>query len=172
MIDVQLKVTGVEEFGAILREIPVKLKRRALRNALAAGARLVRDAARMNRRTSSAGSPLTGNDFRNYKRGSVMRAINVRTSKIATRAGDVGVFVNVRPLKRGAAGDKTKLGRAGRANPNDVYYWRWIEWGTKFMTARPFLTPAAGKLTDALRKFEQVLGPQLEKLNHNAKDPL
>ena len=156
-------ITGLPEMRAALASIPSKLRRRALRNALNAGARIVRDAARMNRRTSSAGSPMTGTMLRNYQRGTVAKAINVRTSKIATRAGDVGVFVNVRPLKRGVA---------GRHNPSDPFYWRFLEWGTKYMTARPFLTPAASKLTEALTKFTQVLGPQIEKLNVNPKDTL
>jgi HK97 gp10 family phage protein len=122
----------------------------------------VRDAARMNRRTSSAGSPITGNQVRQYTRGSVAKAISVRTSKLATRAGDVGVFVNVRPIKKGA----------GRSNPNDPFYWRFLEFGTKFMAARPFLEPAAARLTDALAKFEEVLGPQIQRLDTNPKDPL
>lgn len=169
---IQMKIEGVPELVATLQGIVPKLRRRALRNALSAGARIVRDAARVNRRTSTAGSPLIRLDRSLYTRGSVERAINVRTSKLATRAGDVGVFVNVRPLKRGAAGGKTKLGRAGRSNPNDTFYWRFLEFGTRFMSARPFLQPAAGRLSDALAKFIQVIGPQIERLDVNPKDPL
>lgn len=169
---VQIKIEGLPELNATLAGIVPKLRRRALRNALAAGARIVRDAARVNRRTSTAGSPLATLDVRQYTRGSVERAISVRTSKFAAQAGDVGVFVNVRPLKGGIKGAKTKLGRAGRSNPNDPFYWRWLEFGTKFMSARPFLAPAASRLADALAKFTRDLGPQIQRLDSNPKDPL
>lgn len=159
---IDLTVSGLPELMAALASIPTKLRRRALRNALAAGARIVRDAARMNRRSTGAGSPITGNAVRRYTRGSVAKAISVRTSKLATRAGDVGVFVNVRPIKKGA----------GRSNPNDPFYWRFLEFGTRFMAARPFLTPAGGRLADSLHKFEEVLGPQIQRLDTNPKDPL
>lgn len=156
-------MNGIEGLAVTLQEIPVKLRRRALRNALAAGARIVRDSARFFRRTNTAGSPLTGNAISRFRRrGTVEKAINVRTSKIAAQAGDVGVYVNVRPLGKGA----------GAHNPSDPYYWRWIEFGSKFARAFPFLLPAAARLVDALHTFERTLGPQIARLNTNPKDPL
>ena len=160
---ITVKIEGVEAMVKALEAIPHKLRRRALRNALAAGARLVRDEARMIRNSSTAGSPIGGNEVMNYTRGSVARAISVRTSRVAARAGDVGVFVNVRPAK---------AAKAGRSNPTDPFYWRFLEFGTRFMAARPFLQPAAGKLADALTKFEQVIGPQIQKLDVTPKDAL
>ena len=40
--------------------------------------------------------------------GTVKKAIRVRTSKVATRAGDVGVFVNVRPAKGAKYSTRTR----------------------------------------------------------------
>ena len=154
---------GIPEYREALGSIVPKLRRRALRNALAAGARIVRDAA-VSIRSSTAGSPLSGNAISQYRRhGTVARAIRVRTSVRARRAGDVGVFVNVRPLKRGQQSAK---------NPDDPFYWRWLEFGTRFMRAMSFLTPAAGRLGQALTKIIAVLGAQIQRLNVVPKDPL
>jgi HK97 gp10 family phage protein len=47
----------------------------------------------------------------------------------------------------------------------DPYYWRWLEFGTKKMTARPFLKPAADRLPEALAAFEASAIPAIEALN-------
>lgn len=165
---------GLDAYKATLAGIVPKLRRRALRNALSAGARVVRDAARQNRRASSAGSPVTGNEVRNYTRGSVAKAISVRNSKNAAHAGDVGVFVNVRPMKKGNTSRFGPVRGAGRKNPDDPFYWRWLEFGAPkiHVGARAFLQPAASRLLDALRIFEKTIGPQIQKLDTNPKDPL
>lgn len=173
MTTVQLGWQGLDELKVTLMGIVPKLRRRALRVALASGARLVRDAARVNRRTSSAGSPTTGNEVRHYTRGSVAKAISVRTSKVATRAGDVGVFVNVRPLKKGNTSRFGPTRGPGRANPDDPFYWRWLEFKVfRYRGSLSFLQPAASKLIDALHEFEAKIGPQIQKLDKNPKDPL
>lgn len=159
---IEATVRGIPDYREALAAIPVKLRRSTLRNALAAGARIVRDAA-ISIRSSTSGSPLTGNPVTSYKRGTVARAIRVRTSKRDRAAGDVGVYVNVRPLPRA---------QRSRHNPDDPFYWRWLEFGTKFMRKLPFLTPAASRLNQALAKFIAVLGPKLQRLNENAKDPM
>jgi len=164
MDGVQAKVQHLPALKAALLSIPIKLRRRALRNALAAGARIIQQAAvSIRRRTSMAAAPGTGNRVLRYTRGTVAKAIRVRTSKNARRAGDVGVFVNVRPLKKS---------ERSRNNPNDPFYWRWLEFGTKFMRALPFLQPAASKLGQALDKFVATIGPQIQKLDRNPKDQL
>lgn len=37
---------------------------------------------------------------------------------------------------------KTKHGKSGAKNPNDPFYWRFVEFGTSKMPAKPFLRPA------------------------------
>lgn len=148
---ISAKVTGIPDLKAALAGIVPKLRRQALRNALAAGARIVRDDAR---RRAPVLQPTLRTPYR--KPGTVRKAISVRTSKQARRRGDVGVFVNVRPAQRGQRGAKV---------PTDPFYWRFLEFGTKKMAARSFLQPAAGRLADALEKFKAVIGPQIAKLN-------
>ena len=163
-------IEGLDKLRERLRDLPKKLRRRALRNALAKGARLVRDEARRIRKQGTGagggGKRPTIDLSVYYQHGSVAKAITVRTSKVATRQGDVGVFVNVRPM-RGSA--------AGRKNPNDPYYWHFLEFGTKYFRpgrGAPFLRPATAKLGDALGAIVTELGPQIQKLDTNPDDPL
>lgn len=155
--DIGAKVHGIPELKAALRSLPDKLRRRALRNALAAGARVVRDAAKR-------GAPVLRPELQApyRKPGTVRDAVTVRTSKRARRVGNVGVFLNVRPAKQGARGAKSRT---------DPFYWRFLEFGTKHMSARSFLRPAAAKLGEALNVFKARIGPLIAKLNNKGQVP-
>jgi HK97 gp10 family phage protein len=172
---VELKVTGIPDLKAALKSIPDKLRRRALRNALAAGARLVRDEARQKAPVLS-----TETNVPYRKPGTVRDAISVRTSKIARRSGDVGVFVNVKPLPGAKYKTSTsnvfgmkvkrrvlvKASQRSAKNPKDPFYWRFVNFGTVKMRGTHFLEAGAEKLSAALEKFKEVIGPQIEKLNN------
>jgi HK97 gp10 family phage protein len=115
----EFELLGVDELTRKLREITPALRKRVLRNALAAGARLVRDTAKKNAPVLGKATP--------YRTPSLLKnSITVRTSKVARRKGNVGVFVNVRPARGVNIGAKSKL---------DPFYWRWLEFGW---------TPASG----------------------------
>ena len=149
-----VEVKGLAELKRKFEEIPKALRRRVLRNALAEGARLVRDEAKRN-------APVLQNAMKApYRsRGTIKNAIKVRTSKMDTRAGNVGVFVNVRPAK---------VGNRGAKNPNDPFYWRWLEFGTKKMQALPFLQKGAEKLPAALTAFEDNIARWMTKIDAGA----
>ena len=151
---ISAKVHGIPDLKAALAGIVPKLRGRALRNARAAGARVVQKAARAKTPVLSAASVPVRKGYR--KSGTVRKAISVRTSKLAKRQGDVGVFVNVRPAKRGQRGAK---------NPSDPFYWRWLEFGAKHMPAREFLQAGGKRLGEALQVFKRTIGPQIAKLN-------
>lgn len=193
--DIELRIEGLDEVRKALRALPANLRRRALLTSLAAGARVVRDEARRRtpllKATTYSGASALKRGVRSI--GTLRRAIAARTSKISTRRGDVGVFVNIKPLKGG-----------GAKNPRDPYYWRWQEFGwnpagdvrtggrtlqqrssaarryRRFVSkqggakAKPgarFMTGASAKLPDALRVIEQQLGPQVQKLNQRFVGP-
>jgi HK97 gp10 family phage protein len=136
-----VRIEGLDNLKRKLAEVPKAMRKRVLRNALAAGAREVRDVAKRNAPVLTLGTSLKA-PYR--KPGTVKQAIRVRTSKADRRAGDVGVFVNVRPAKSGQRGAK---------NPNDPFYWRFLEFGTKKMPAKPFLQRATSALPKALAIF-------------------
>jgi HK97 gp10 family phage protein len=151
---IKAKISGIPDLKRELAGIVPKLRVRALRNALAAGARLVQKAARAATPVISASSLAVRKGYR--KPGTVRKAISVRTSKIARRSGDVGVFVNVRPAKSGNRGAK---------NPNDPYYWRWLQFGWKFKAGADFMGAGVNQLPQALQVFIQKIGPAIQKLN-------
>ena len=153
----EVKIEGFDELARKLRELAPAMRKRVLRNALSAGARLVRDDAKRAAPVLS----LSGDLKAPYRKpGTVRDAIRVRSSKVARRAGDVGVYVNVKPAKSGARGAKS---------PTDPFYWRFLEFGTQKMSARPYLRPAAAKLDAALEVFKTQLARWIEKTNSTGK---
>lgn len=148
MIDA--KVHGVQDVRDALRALPGKLRVRALRNALAAGARVVqravRSAAPVLQLKTRGARYMYRKGYR--KPGTLRKAISVRTSKVARRAGNVGVFVNVRPAKGG---------QRGARNWRDPFYWRWQK--------PPFMEAGKSMLQAALHEFNRKLGPIIARLN-------
>lgn len=158
-VEFNARLRGVDEIVAAYKGLVPKLRRRIMRNSLAAGARVFRDAAKrlapVLRTTTYSGASAIKRGVR--KPGTLRNAIRVRTSKRATRAGDVGVFVNVVPAKGATRGARS---------PNDPFYWRFQEFGTRFVRAANFLTTAGRtKGAAALLVIVNTLGPQIQKMN-------
>jgi len=175
---IEAKVTGIPDLREALSTLVPKLRVRALRSALAAGARVVRDTARAATPIISMSSLAVRKGYR--KPGTVRNAITVRTSKIARSTGNVGVFVNVRPAEGAkfkttttrffgfkiSARKQTRQSQRGAKKPNDPFYWRFIEFGTKTGTsAAGFLRKGADKLPQALQVFIAKIGPQIARMN-------
>lgn len=172
------RIEGLPDLREALAGLVPKLRVRALRNALAAGARVVLRAARSATPVISPGAPAVRKGYR--APGTVKKAISVRTSKIARQAGDVGVFVNVRPAKGAKFKTSTtkfiglkfknsrlvRASRRGAKSPSDPFYWRFIEFGTQHgVKAFGFLQKGADALPQALAEFIRVIGPAINKLN-------
>lgn len=197
-VEVEFHLRGLPELAAELRALPAKLRERPIRNALAKGGRIVRDAAK-------GSVPLLREPDPRRKPGTVRDAIKVRTSKVSKAEGNVGVFINVKPLTaKQVRAYKVASGKGGAKNPNDPFYWRWLEFGRaerarlgasgkprrvtrkvngktvvivqgqRYRRTKPavgaiepvrFLQNAAKKLPEALRAFEQSLGPEVQRLN-------
>jgi HK97 gp10 family phage protein len=179
MADDSVRVLGLDALKDKLQALPRQMRVRVLRNALTAGARLVRDDAKRN-------APVLSNARQTPYRqtGTLRKAISVRTSKRDRKAGDVGVFVNVRPATGGARGAKSRT---------DPFYWRFLEFGwnpprrnetkrhrralnrtgaAKTIPGRRFLSRAADKLPAALKVFEEALGRWIGKVQASGRvDP-
>lgn len=177
------RLTGLDDTIKALLDLVPKLRVRAIRNSLAAGARVFRDEAKRLTPVLFMSVRRRGQVIR--KPGTVRNAIRVRTSKAARRAGDVGVFVNVKPAKS-----------KGTFNPDDPYYWRWLEFGRQGRGAaaarvrvksggrsrrllrsvgpmRPFrfLQSAFAKSAQALAAIVAALGPAVQKFNQKDAAP-
>jgi len=156
----EIRLDGVDAAVKALRAMPRRIREKAIRNSLKIAARLIRDDAK-------ARAPVLANAVPHRTPGTVKRRISVRTSKFAKQAGDEGVFIGIKPL-RGKA-DTRRYGKASAKNPNDPYYWRFLEFGTRKMGKRPFLGPAAkSKGEQAVARFMREALPQIEKLNKKA----
>ena len=154
--DISLNINGVNDLKRALLGIPDRLRKRVLLEAL-------RGSTVPLRAKAKSAAPVLKRATKYRKKGTVKRALAIRTSKIAAQAGNVGVFVGVRPLK--GARQRT-LGAAGAKNPNDPFYWKFLEFGTKKMTARPFLEPTASLLPQVARDFSARAIAAINKLNN------
>lgn len=155
-----VKLEGVDELKRALADASVKIRTKAVRGAL-------REAGKVIQASARAAAPVLSVPTKTRTPGTVKKNIVVRASKFARQAGNEGVFISVRPI-RGKARVK-RLGKAGAKNPNDPFYWRFLEFGTRKMAARPFLVPSARAQGEAaIAKFMQSVVPQIEKLNAKA----
>lgn len=158
---IEVKLVGIEDLKRALADAPKQIRTKAVRGALREAGKVIQSAAR-------AAAPVLAVPTPRRKPGTVKKNIVVRASKFARQTGDEGVYINVRGIRGKAR--VAKLGRAGAANPNDPYYWRFVEMGTKKLAARPFLRPAAeSKGQEAIDKFMTSVIPQIEKLNNRVK---
>lgn len=64
--------------------------------------------------------------------GTLKRSLVIRNSKDTNATGDVGVIVNYKPLTRNAIRQfKANTGRRGADNPDDNFYWKFVNFATK-----------------------------------------
>lgn len=152
-----IKLEGIDELKRALADAAATIRKKAVRGALREAGKVIQAAAKAN-------APMLKLPAPHRKAGTVKKNIMVRASKFARRAGDEGVYINVRGI-RGAA-RIAKFGKASAKNQNDPFYWRFLELGTKKMAAQPFLRPAAeSKGQEAIAVFMKSVIPQIQKLN-------
>ena len=135
-----VEVKGLKELERALLELPKKLATQALTRGLLSGAKLVVDDAKRR-------APLLTGELRRN-----IRAIPNRRDKRYAATVDIGVRKLTKKQLR-----KLRM-KASRANASDPFYWRFLEFGTSRMRARPFLRPAfeAKKVEAALRIGESI----------------
>lgn len=160
--DVQVRVAGLSELLDGLMGLPAELGKKAIYASLGAAARVVRDAAIAGAPVLDASDPAVLAGRR--KPGTLKRAIRASRSKLHRgQNGYYEMIVRVRPLKSAArAKFRAATGKAGAANPDDPYYWWWVEFGTSKMGARPFLRPA----------FESTKDLQLQRMRTRMRSAL
>ena len=186
----RVQVQGMAEFLQKMAGLPDKLRDRVLK-------KILRDSLRISQRAVQANTPaLTSAVFRNgypiRLPNTLRQATKVRSSKKDSKEGNVGFFVNVKPLRgnvykrAGTYQDKTgttrnaytlvKKSQRSADNPRDPFFWRWVEFGTKVrktkrganrgsMPAFRMLHKSAGSLTDAVKDATARLQAWLAKAN-------
>jgi len=168
---VTVKVSGLDALRSALLDLAPDLRKGPARIALRKGAQPVKERA-------IAETPILPGDVYNKRgkmirrAGTLRRAVKIRSSKDTNRTGDVGVFVNYKPLKRAAIqAFKDATGRRGADNPDDPFYWRWTVFATR-KNKNP--TRALQKGGDLLQKeslpiITGYLKAYFEKLNSKGR---
>jgi HK97 gp10 family phage protein len=141
-----VKVSGLRDLGVAMSRLSADMAGKVARQATAAGAGVVRRAARR-------GAPV---DSGNLAAAIVMK--RQRQSRLTEE-----YLVTVRKGKTRDA----KAGKTGQAKQGkDAYYARFVEFGTVKMPARPFLRPALeNNLQAATDAMAQRLKQRIEKAN-------
>lgn len=129
---VGVKITGLKEIADALRGLGPDIVRNALRSGVRAAAKLVKDDA-------AARVPV--------KTGMLKKSIYIKQIREESGATQQTFFVGARS------------GKKYRKRGQDAYYWRFIEFGTAKLPARPFLRPA----------FDAKKGPAVEKIADQIK---
>ena len=135
-------ITGAEIVKARLLALAPEVRRKFAMKALKKGAAPVATAAQGAVPVLAQSIYRRGQLYR--KPGTVRDAIRIRSSKDINRTGDVGVIVNVKPAK---GSDR------GARSPNDPFYWRFLEFGTKYMKERRYLRVGAQQLESQSKRI-------------------
>lgn len=133
---VTVKVEGLAELDKALRELlPACVRGRPLRAAVAAGARIVAKEAKAR--------------------------VPVDSGLVKSR---IRVMSNPQQQKQARAESVVGVRRSGKARKDqDPYYWRFVEFGTRKMRARPFLRPALeAKRNEATQMIRERLAKRIE----------
>lgn len=167
---VEIKVHGLREIEQAMKALPGRMDKKLLDKGLVAGARLVRDEAK-------ALVPLLKEPDARRVRGTIQRAIHA--GRVRPTRYRATVWVRVRQLTKGQIRrfKRTQLRHNKRAraalNPNDPFYWFFVEFGTSKMAARPFMRPAfqskkEAAVSKAIATLRPLVQEQIAKLGRRA----
>lgn len=151
---IEVKVEGIEQLSARFKALSVGMRNKGVRAAMRKGANVVRDAAKAAARAiDRPETPL-----------SIEKNIAVQfNGRLQKRTGDIGFRVGVRGGAKQYADTKAnrRSGKVGSSytTGGTTFYWRFIEFGTSKMRARPFLRPAIEN------NAEKVMGVIVAEMN-------
>jgi HK97 gp10 family phage protein len=132
-IAVTVKVAGLVQLQKALFELPLALRGKPLNSAVLAAAKVIQAKAKSNAAAIK-------------RTGTLEKNIIVARSRRGTRLGRSEYAVLVRRVKGRYADTRRnrRLSRVGKTyyTYGDAYYWRFIEFGTRKMRAKPLLRAA------------------------------
>jgi len=155
----EVKITGLEEIKKALNQLPIEIQQKALRSAVSASAKVVVDEA-----IAKAPAGDTGN---------LKKSIYRYRSRSGSGTGRETYLVGVRKGKRAYAdtAKNRRLNRVGKKYTvqGEAYYWRFLEFGTVKMQAKPFMRPAfegsRSKILETMKqRLDKAIQDQAKKL--------
>lgn len=152
------QIQGLDAVLGRLAQLQGKEMKKAVTASLRKGANLVKkDAASRAQAFDDPSTP-----------AQIFKEIVVRTGKVSNRE-DVRLRVGVKGGAKNFKDTKQnrRMGRVGKAyeGGGNVYWWRFLEFGTSKMAARPFMRPALAENTNkVIALFRDNLGPAIDKV--------
>lgn len=129
-----VKVEGLSQIHKALSELGRKVSNKIAVKAMREGGKIVREQARQNAPVLSQKVP--------YRRAGTLKKA-IKSSTKVLKNGKIGTVVRVKTLTtKQIETFKVRSGKKGALNPKDPYYWRFLEFGTSKMPAKPFMRPA------------------------------
>lgn len=157
---VEMKIDGLKELDEALKKLPIELQKKELRAAVAKSSNILKKEVIAKAPVNTG--RLRDNVYRFY-------------AKNQSDSGRATYIVGVRngKKKRYVRSRKNyRLGRAGQSyvTDGDAFYWKFIEFGTKKMPARPFIRPAFdGKKTEIIESIKLSLAKSIRKIANRYK---
>ena len=144
-----VQIKGLDALAKALKELPDRVAKNGLRAAVYAGAKVIRDEAKLQAPVAT---------------GTMKRAVILKQIPELSSKNKQTFFVTVRQGKK-----YRKQGKKGNLS-QDAWYWRFVEFGTVKMSARPFLRPAFDiKKNDALTAIKTRLAERIEQAARELK---
>lgn len=153
MSNLSVNIKGLKELGQAMNSLERKVRNSIGVKAMRKGGAVIKNQARAN-------APVLEHSVSHRKRGTLKKAISAST-KIGEN-GSVTTKIFVRKLKISKITAFKSNGKNSSANPDDPYYWRFVEFGTSKMPAKPFLRPAfTAKKEQASREIIMTLQDEI-----------
>lgn len=156
----QYKIQGADAAIERLKQLPLKLRKKYLGKALRAGATVVKKASVAKWRAID--------DLRTPHK--IWQNIAVRNNRrVGAAAGGLAMSVGVRGgAKKPYKNNKSNIrsGRAGKKYEpgSDVYYWRFLDLGTKKLAPKRLFESAFGESAEqAIDKFAETLNKGIDQ---------
>lgn len=178
---VQVTLKGVGELNAKLQRLTKDMQFKGGRSALRAGALEIAAQVRVN--AAAINDPKTAEEISKNvavrfspktfrENGNLKFRVGILGGARASAGSKQALATERRRQRRGTASleELGEIAGKGSGNPGgDTYYWRFVEFGTEKIPARPFMRPAlpqsAQRATDAFTSgLDKVLDRAIKKL--------
>lgn len=157
MADFSVKMNGVDELAKKLQGLKYDVAKKGGRFALRKAAQVVRDQVRQN--AAALNDAKTVEEIAKNVQERWNNRFNKTTGDLAFRVGILG------GARDYSAYGELKTGKNASNNPGgDTFYWRFLEFGTEKMAARPFMRPAIEATGQkAADVFTAYMGPAIDR---------